>query len=145
MTNSTVKQRQDSSGASSSRNLYLFFLLLLCIGAFATNPSSAEHKLILKDKMRQLLNSEIDKLKSENDNEFDQLGATFGAAIGGAIGGAFTDKFVDENVVVDDYYLFSITKVRYKGKSNIVGLGVFGKVILHPDMEKTVKNSLPQN
>lgn len=91
--------------------------------------------------MRQLLNSEIDKLKSENDNEFDQLGATFGAAIGAA----FTDKFVDENVVVDDYYLFSITKVRYKGKSNIVGLGVFGKVILHPDMEKTVKNSLPQN
>jgi hypothetical protein len=113
----------------------------LCIRAFATNPSSAEHKLILKDKMRQLLNSEIDKLKSENDNEFAQLGATFGAAIGGA----FTDKFVDENVVVDDYYLFSITKVRYNGKSNIVGLGVSGKVILHPDMEKTVKNGLPQN
>jgi len=139
--NSTSKQRHESSGPGSSRNLYLIFLLLLCIGAFATNPSSAEHKLILKDKMRQLLNSEINKLKSENDNEFAQLGATLGAAIGGA----FTDKFVEENVIVDDYYLFSITKVRYEGKSNIVGLGIFGKVILHPDMEKTVKNGLPQN
>jgi hypothetical protein len=139
--NSTSKQSHESSGPGSSRNLYLIFLLLLCIGAFATNPSSAEHKLILKDKMRQLLNSEINKLKNENDNEFAQLGATLGAAIGGA----FTDKFVEENVIVDDYYLFSITKVRYEGKRNIVGLGIFGKVILHPDMEKTLKNGLPQN
>jgi hypothetical protein len=141
MTNSTVKQRQDSSGPSSSRNLYLLFLLFLCIGAFATNPSSAEHKLILKDKMRQLLNSEIDKLKSENDNEFAQLGATFGAAIGGA----FTDKFVDENVVVDDYYLFSITNFRWDGKIKMVGVGIFGKVILHPDIEKKLKDGLPKN
>jgi hypothetical protein len=139
--NSTVKQRQDVSGAGSTRNLFLFFLLILCIGAFATNPSSAEHKLILKDKMRQFMNAEIDKLKSENDNEFDQLGATFGAAIGGA----FTDKFVDENVVVDDYYLFSITNVRLDGKIKMVGVGIFGKVILHPDIENKLKDGLPKN
>jgi hypothetical protein len=129
------------SGSSSSGLLVLFFILLVGIGAFATNPSSAEHKLILKDKMRELLNTEMDKLKSENDNEFSQLGVTFGAALGGMI----VDKFIDESVRVDDYYLFSITNVYYEGKKNPVGLGIFGKVILHPDIDKIVKNGLPQN
>lgn len=129
------------SGSSSSGLLVLFFILLVGIGAFATNPSSAEHKLILKDKMRELLNTEMDKLKSENDNEFSQLGVTFGAALGGMI----VDKFIDESVRVDDYYLFSITNVYYEGKKNPVGLGIFGKVILHPDIDKVVKNGLPQN
>lgn len=129
------------SGSSSSGLLVLLFILLVGIGAFATNPSSAEHKLILKDKMRELLNTEMDKLKSENDNEFSQLGVTFGAALGGMI----VDKFIDESVRVDDYYLFSITNIYYEGKKNPVGLGIFGKVILHPDIDKVVKNGLPQN
>jgi len=127
-------------GPNSSGTFFLFFILLLCIGAFATNPSSAEHKLILKDKMRLFLNTEMDKLKTDNDNEYAQLGAAFGAALGAA----FTDKFIDNNVQVDDYYLFSVTNVFYEGKKNSVGLGIFGKVILHPDIEKMVKNGLPQ-
>lgn len=134
-------QPYHQKGSSSSGSFFLFFILLVCIGAFSTNPSSAEHKFILKDKMRQFLNTEIDKLKSENDNEFAQLGATLGASLGGVL----TDKFIDDNVVVDDYYLFSITNVNYDGKKNSVGLGVFGKVILHPDLEKMIKDGLPQN
>jgi hypothetical protein len=117
----------------------------VCIGAFATNPSSVEHKLILKDKMRQFLNTEMDKLSNENDNEFAQLGATIGATLGASFGGVLTDKFIEDHVVIDDYYLFSVTNVNYDGKKNPIGLGVFGKVILHPDIEKMVKNGLPQN
>jgi hypothetical protein len=138
---SNYNQSYRNNGSSSSGLFVLFFILLVAIGAFATNPSAAEHKLILKDKMRELLNTEMDKLKSENDNEFSQLGVTFGAALGGMI----VDKFIDQNVRVDDYYLFSITNVYYEGKKNPVGMGIFGKVILHPDIDKVVKNGLPQN
>lgn len=138
---SNLNQSYHKNGSSSSGLFVLFFILLVAIGAFATNPSAAEHKLILKDKMRELLNTEMDKLKSENNNEFSQLGATFGAALGGMI----VDKFIDQSVRVDDYYLFSITQVYYEGKKNPVGMGIFGKVILHPDIEKMVKNGLPKN
>lgn len=136
-----VNQNYHKNGSISSGLFVLFFILLVGIGAFATNPSLAEHKLILKDKMRELLNAEMDKIKVENDNEFSQLGVTFGAALGGMI----VDKFIDQSVRVDDYYLFSITNVYYEGKKNPVGLGIFGKVILYPDIDNVVKNGLPQN
>jgi len=125
-------------GSSSSGLFFLFFVILVCLGAFATNPTSVEHKLILKDKMREYLNTEIDKMQLENDNKFAALGASLGAAFGGII----VDKYIDENVVVDDYYLFSITNVRWEGKIKMVGLGIFGKVVLHPDIDKKLKEGL---
>jgi hypothetical protein len=102
---SNTNQTYAKKGSSSSGLFVLFFIVLVCLGAFATNPTSVEHKLILKDKMREYLNTEIDKMQLENDNKFAALGASLGAAFGGII----VDKFIDENVVIDDYYLFSIT------------------------------------
>lgn len=138
---SNTNQIYARKGSSSSGLFFLFFIILVCLGAFATNPTSVEHKLILKDKMREYLNTEIDKIQLDNDNKFAQLGASLGAAFGGVI----VDKFIDENVVVDDYYLFSITNVRWEGKIKMVGVGIFGKVILHPDIDKKLKEGLPKN
>jgi hypothetical protein len=138
---SDTNQTHAKKGSSSSGLFVLFFIVLVCLGAFATNPTSVEHKLILKDKMREYLNTEIDKMQLENDNKFAALGASLGAAFGGVI----ADKFIDENVVVDDYYLFSITNVRWEGKIKMVGVGIFGKVILHPDIDKKMKEGLTKN
>lgn len=138
---SNTNQTYAKKGSSSSGLFFLFFIILVCLGAFATNPTSVEHKLILKDKMREYLNTEIDKIQLDNDYKFSQLGASLGAAFGGVI----VDKFIDENVVVDDYYLFSITNVRWEGKIKMVGVGIFGKVILHPDIDKKLKEGLPKN
>jgi hypothetical protein len=91
--------------------------------------------------MREYLNTEIDKMQLKNDNKFAALGASLGAALGGII----VDKFIDENVVVDDYYLFSITNVRWEGKIKMVGVGIFGKVILHSDINKKLKEALTKN
>ena len=138
---SNTNQTYAKKGSSSSGLFFLFFIVLVCLGAFVTNPTSVEHKLILKDKMREYLNTEIDKMQLENDNKFAALGASLGAAFGGII----VDKFIDENVVIDDYYLFSITNVRWEGKIKMVGVGIFGKVILHPDIDKKLKEGLTKN
>jgi hypothetical protein len=138
---SDTNQTHAKKGSSLSGLFILFFIVLVCLGAFATNPTSVEHKLILKDKIREYLNTEIDKMQLENDNKFAALGASLGAAFGGVI----ADKFIDENVVVDDYYLFSITNVRWEGKIKMVGVGIFGKVILHPDIDKKMKEGLTKN
>jgi hypothetical protein len=138
---SNMNQTYAKKGSSSSGLFFFLFIVLVCLGAFATNPTSVEHKLILKDKMREYLNTELDKMQLENDNKFAALGASLGAAFGGII----VDKFIDESVVVDDYYLFSITNVRWEGKINMVGVGIFGKVILHPDIDKKLKEGLTKN
>jgi hypothetical protein len=138
---SNTNQTYDKKGSSLSGLFFLFFIVLVGLGAFATNPTLAEHKLILKDKMREYLNTEIDKMQVENDNKFAALGASLGAAFGGII----ADKFIDENVVVYDYYLFSITNVRWDGKIKMVGVGILGKVILHPDIDKKMKEGLLKN
>jgi hypothetical protein len=138
---SNTNQTYDKNGSSLSGLFFLFFIVLVGLGAFATNPTLAEHKLILKDKMREYLNTEIDKMQVENDNKFAALGASLGAAFGGI----FEDKFIDEKVVVCDYYLFSITNVRWDGKIKMVGVGILGKVILHPDIDKKMKEGLLKN
>lgn len=138
---SNMNQTYAKKGSSSSGLFFFLFIVLVCLGAFATNPTSVEHKLILKDKMREYLNTELDEMQLENDNKFAALGASLGAAFGGII----VDKFIDESVVVDDYYLFSITNVRWEGKINMVGVGIFGKVILHPDIDKKLKEGLTKN
>jgi hypothetical protein len=138
---SNTNQTYDKKGSSLSGLFFLLFIVLVGLVAFATNPTLAEHKLILKDKMREYLNTEIDKMQVENDNKFAALGASLGAAFGGII----ADKFIDEKVVVCDYYLFSITNVRWDGKIKMVGVGILGKVILHPDIDKKMKEGLLKN
>jgi hypothetical protein len=52
-------------------------------------------------------------------------------------------KIVDENITdklkIDDYKIFSLTKVKVKGEERIVGVGVFGKVWYFDDIEKSLK------
>ena len=80
---SNTNQTYDKKGSSLSGLFFLFFIVLVGLGAFATNPTLAEHKLILKDKMREYLNTEIDKMQVGNDNKFAALGASLGAAFWG--------------------------------------------------------------
>src|SRR5688572_22020550 len=37
-------------------------------------------------------------------------------------------KVKEKNVQIDDYFLFSLTKVNADGKQKVVGIGAFGKV-----------------
>src|SRR5688572_20409557 len=48
-------------------------------------------------------------------------------------------KVNDQLVKIDDYKLFSLTKVKVKGEEKIVGVGAFGKVWYFDDIEKSLK------
>src|SRR5687768_319148 len=51
-------------------------------------------------------------------------------------------KDVKENITdklkIDDYKIFSLTKVKVKGEEKIVGFGAFGKVWYFDDIEKSL-------
>lgn len=44
---------------------------------------------------------------------------------------ALVDKWFKEAVYVDNYGVFSIASERWKGKKNLLAIGIFGKVIFY--------------
>jgi hypothetical protein len=49
------------------------------------------------------------------------------------------ENIKDKLVKIDDYKIFSLTKVKVKGEEKIVGIGAFGKVWYFDDNEKSLK------
>ena len=48
-------------------------------------------------------------------------------------------NITDKLVKIDDYKIFSLTKVKVKGEEKIVGIGAFGKVWYFDDIEERLK------
>ncbi|HEX6226427.1 MAG TPA: hypothetical protein VFZ52_18535 [Chryseolinea sp.] len=49
-------------------------------------------------------------------------------------------KNIKEKLVkIDDYKIFSLTKVKVNGEEKVVGVGAFGKVWYFDDIEKSLK------
>ena len=51
----------------------------------------------------------------------------------------FPVKIKDNAIQVDDYKIFSITKVKIDGKERIAGIGAFGKVWYFDDLKDNFK------
>lgn len=52
---------------------------------------------------------------------------------------AVKENIKDNLVKIEDYKIFSLTKVKVKGEEKIVGIGAFGKVWYFDDLEKSLK------
>lgn len=124
----------------------VFFILIFCaaIIAFFTNPNEQAHKEAIKAKSSEILK----EIVSERTD-----GAS--AVAWQLAGEQLLTGLINRNVSVDNYYLFSVPKINWDGKSYPIGAGVFGKVyitkqlnrdVVQPileDMEDKVKDSLP--
>lgn len=127
-----------------SKHLIPVFFLIVFAVAFFTNPGEQAHQTALKAKS----NAIMDEIVAERN---DVLSATAWQLAGTRL----LNEFIDTNLTVDNYYLFSVSKIRWNGKAYPVGVGAFGKVyitrqlnkdVVQPiidDMEEKVKNSLP--
>jgi hypothetical protein len=51
----------------------------------------------------------------------------------------FKKNIREKLVKIDDYKIFSLTKVKVKGEEKIVGIGAFGKVWYFDDIEESLK------
>ncbi len=56
------------------------------------------------------------------------------------IGQKLDVKIKDDAIQVDDYKIFSVTKVKVDGKEKITGIGAFGKVWYFDDIKDQIKN-----
>ena len=54
------------------------------------------------------------------------------------IGQKLDIKIKDDAIQVDDYKIFSVTKVKVDGKEKITGIGAFGKVWYFDDIKEQI-------
>lgn len=117
------------------RKAFSFFLIavILIIAAFS-NPKEAQHREFVKNELRAIMEAKMDKDSIGKDG----LGELV-LGLGKLLGSAVIDGVVDQLVFSDDYLLFSLTRMRHQGKEEIVGLGIFGNIILFKDLETALE------
>ncbi|SFS73383.1 DUF4359 domain-containing protein [Sphingobacterium wenxiniae] len=109
---------------SKTRIFALTIIVLMLIAVF-TNPKQEQHEEAIKEKAAQLLRQESgDKNKEIVDFGMQLFGYTL------------VDQFVQTHVKVENYYLFSLTKIRWNGEENIIGGGAFKYIWLSPKMDE---------
>lgn len=95
------------------------------LAAVFTNPKKDKHEAIVKAKAEELLKQQLGK----REQAFLALGTQL-------LGNNIVNNFIENNVVVTNYYLFSLTKIKWQGTENIIGGGAFGKVWLSPKIDE---------
>src|SRR5690554_6336538 len=111
------------------KSVYIIIGIILLV-AFFTNPGQEAHKDILMEKLKpELLEYYFD------EREPDEY-VSVGDALGLMIGSAFVERFMKNLVKVDNYLLFSLSKITWEGQTKVIGVGILGTVVLLRDLEK---------
>lgn len=130
--------------SSKTGRIILVLFIIALVFAYFTNPPLQSHKDALKTKANAIM-SEI--VSERND--------ALSAGIWQTAGSRLLNGFIDSSTSVDNYWIFSLTKFQWDGKSYPVGIGAFGKVyitkelnkdVIQPiikDMEDKINDSLP--
>jgi hypothetical protein len=100
--------------------IILIAICFLIVVLMATNPSTAEHKEAVKEKVSAAFEN-----NNTDGNAFQKLGEQLGQTIGMVL--------IDKMIKRENYLLFSLTKSNYTNndkKEKVVGFGILGKVYL---------------
>jgi hypothetical protein len=119
-----------------SKHIVLLLFAFLAVIAAITNPTTEIHR----EKIKGLLNAQLQKSMSERESEPDTW-ANAGQAFGNMIGGAFIDRLVENSVTSENYVLFSMTRVNWKGEEKNIGIGAFGNVWVSDDIRDALSKA----
>lgn len=119
--------------SSKNKNLNSIIIvgLVVIIGAI-TNPDLNAHKSKVKSLLYELSQYNLADEFLESGNEWERAGS----ALGMSLGMSLIEKMVDNMVQIDNYVVFSITKIKYDGNKRVVGYGIFGNVFILDDVKR---------
>ncbi len=115
--------------------ILLFVLGGLILIAVLTNPDQDRHKEVLKYK----INNSVQKSMNETSGELDDNWAVVFKGLGTMIDGFLIDTFLNNFISIDNYVLFSTTKINWAGESEIIGIGAFGNVFPIGKLDEALK------
>lgn len=112
----------------------LIIAILVIIGLLVamalTCPKKEQHVTVLTEKMNYILSDTVD-----SQDDFKVLSAMFGSAI--------AKQVLNMYLTVDDYVLFSVGRIEYKGENNLLSVGAFGHIFTISNEE--LKRRVEQN
>ncbi len=112
----------------SKTRIFALTLIVIMLSAVMTNPTPEQHEKKVKEKALALLKQESGK----DGKAIVDMGIQLFA-------GTLVDQFLQNHVQVDNYYLFSLTKIRWDHKETIIGAGAFKQLWLSPKIDAKAK------
>lgn len=109
----------------SKTRIFALFLFGIMVAAILTNPKRKQFETAIEEKAKSLL---VKQLKYDNQDAV-QLGMSL-------FGNRIVKEFVQNNVVIENYYLFSVVKIKWQGQNSPIGGGAFKTVWLSPEIDK---------
>jgi len=108
--------------------LSVIAVIVLLMAMVVTCPKARDHKEVLKIVLREVIEEKIDDVVSR-----DMLGSVVKLA-GNMAMGSTSDYAIDRFIRVDDYFLFSVGRLRIGTTDRVVSIGVFNHVFA-PDKD----------
>lgn len=102
--------------------LAMVAFLLVCI---LTNPSKEQFEKAITEKATHIIKTQ---LQYQDKGAVDLAMSLFGNKI--------VNRFVETNVIIENYYLFTLVKIKWQGEENIIGGGALKKVWLSPKIDE---------
>ena len=111
----------------SKTRIFALIAIGIILAAILTNPGRQEFESVLTKKAKDILQKQ---LRYQHDDAV-QLGMTL-------FGNKLVQGFVENNVVIKNYYLFSIIHIKCQGEETPIGGGAFKQVWLSPQIDEKV-------
>ena len=109
----------------SKKRILSIALIALILAGFFTNPPSEKIRTDVEERVRAILRKELN-LKHQDAFE---LGMQL-------YGNKLLHELSEQYIVVENYYAFSIIKVRWQSEENTVGIGVFNRTLFSKKIDK---------
>lgn len=121
-----VTPPEKSTSSRGCTGCLLSLLILAIIGAafVFTCPTEEQHKMVLSGVIKDAVSDMTDEALPGNNNVWLR-GIQ---KVGGIVLSGLVDDVIDEFIVVDNYFVCSVGKVHFSGKSHLVSVGVPGHV-----------------
>lgn len=118
-----------------SGGIFLVIFVVMLLIAYFTNPKEEVHKEMLKIRLMEVL----DETMLERQDDVIAYSAWKQA------GRQMVETFADNYISVDNYFLFSLTRLHWDGESYIAGIGGFRKVYITKQLNSELAEKMIDN
>lgn len=102
---------------------------LLLVAAALTNPGIDKHKEAVRHKLSQVLQQTMQEQMGDMSKN------KFANAFASVIGNAVIEQVLKTGITSGNYVFFSTTVFTWQNKSQVIGIGLFGKVVLTKNLD----------
>ncbi|MDR2281954.1 MAG: hypothetical protein LBE37_02035 [Sphingobacterium sp.] len=109
----------------SKTRIFALLMLALIFASILTNPPREQFEKALTIKAKDLLEKQL----HYKDKDAVLLGMTL-------FGDKIVQDFIDRSIIIKNYYLFSIVKLRWQDTETPIGVGAFKSIWISPKIDE---------